>query len=87
MVRSGDLINLYMSTVMYHGYAAQAARMIAVGEITAAQEETLEMCTEAVRRAEVLIAPGVQFKELHHAAFSSYAERGYLSDDTTATMP
>ena len=87
VVRRGDLINLYISTVMFHGYAAQAARMMAVGEITEAQEATLEMCTEAVRRAEVLIRPGVQFSELHHAAFSSYVERGYLSDDTTANMP
>jgi Xaa-Pro aminopeptidase len=87
VVRSGDLINMYISTVMYHGYAAQTARMMAVGEITEAQEETLEMCTEAVRRAELLIRPGVQFRELHRAAFSSYIERGYLTDDTTATMP
>lgn len=87
VVRSGDVINMYLSTVTYHGYSAQAARMMAVGTITAAQEETLEMCTEAVRRAEALIRPGVRFCELHHAAFSSYLERGYLADDTTATMP
>ncbi|MHB8691688.1 MAG: M24 family metallopeptidase [Solirubrobacteraceae bacterium] len=87
VVRSGDLINMYISAVMYHGYAAQAARMMAVGEITEAQEATLEMCTEAVRRAEILIRPGVQFSELHRAAFSSYIERGYLTDDTTARMP
>lgn len=86
-VRRGDLINLYVSTVLYHGYGAQAARMMAIGDITEAQETTLEMCTEAVRRAEALIRPGVQFSELHHAAFSSYVERGYLTDDTTATMP
>ena len=87
VVRPGDLINIYVSTVMYHGYAAQASRMIAVGDITDEQEQTLEMCTEAVRRAEALIAPGVQFAELHRAAFSSYVERGCLPDDTTATMP
>jgi Xaa-Pro aminopeptidase len=87
VVRSGDVINIYVSTVTYHGYSAQAARMMAVGAITDAQEQTLEMCTEAVRRAEVLIRPGVEFRELHRAAFSSYLERGYLTDDTTATMP
>lgn len=87
VVRPGDLINLYVSTVMYHGYAAQASRMMAVGDITDEQEETLAMCTEAVRRAEALITPGVRFCELHRAAFSSYVERGCLPDDTTATMP
>jgi Xaa-Pro aminopeptidase len=87
IVRGGDLINMYVSTVTYHGYSAQAARMMAVGAITEAQEETLEMCTEAVRRAEALIRPGVQFCELHRAAFGSYLERGYLTDDTTGTMP
>jgi Xaa-Pro aminopeptidase len=86
-VRSGDLINLYVSAVKYHGYWAQTSRMMAVGKITARQEETLEMCTDAVRRAEALIRPGVPFKDLHQAAFSAYLERGYLTDDTTATMP
>jgi Xaa-Pro aminopeptidase len=87
VVAPGDLINLYISNVMYHGYACQSARMIAVGEITDTQEETLAMCTEAVRRAEALIRPGVPFGDLHRAAFSAYLEHGYLSDDTTATMP
>jgi len=87
VIRGGDVINLYISTVQYHGYGAQMARMMAVGEITEAQETTLEMCTEAVRRAEALIRPGVQFAELHRAAFSSYLDSGYLSDDTTATIP
>lgn len=86
-VRAGDLINLYVSAVEYRGYWAQTARMMAVGKITARQEETLEMCTEAVRRAEALIRPGVPFKDLHHAAFTAYTERGYLTDDITATMP
>jgi Xaa-Pro aminopeptidase len=86
-LRAGDLCNLYISSVSYHGYSAQTARMMAVGEITPEQETTLEMCTEAVRRAEALIRPGVQFSELHKAAFSSYIERGYLDDDTTARMP
>ncbi|WP_252503081.1 Xaa-Pro peptidase family protein [Sporosarcina sp. Marseille-Q4943] len=86
-VVSGDLINLYMSALPYHGYTAQTARMIAVGEITTKQEETLEVCAEAVRRAEALIRPGVRFCDLHKAAFSVYLEHGYLEDDTTATMP
>ena len=50
IVRSGDLINLYISGVTYHGYSAQTARMIAIGDITPEQETTLEMCTDAVRR-------------------------------------
>jgi Xaa-Pro aminopeptidase len=87
VVRPGDLINLYASAVTYHGYTAQSARMMAVGEISAAQETTLEMCTDAVRRAERLIRPGVRFSELHQAAFSAYIERGYLKDDTTKNMP
>ncbi|MCA0044242.1 M24 family metallopeptidase [Celeribacter sp. ASW11-22] len=86
-VRPGDLINMYVSGVTYHGYWAQTARMMAVGNITARQEETLGMCTDAVRRAEKLIKPGVQMKDLHEAAFSAYIERGYLKDDVTATMP
>ena len=87
VVRPGDLINLYVSTVLYHGYAAQASRMMAVGTPTDRQEETLEVCTEAVRRAEALIRPGVRFCDLHAAAFSVYVEHGYLEDDSTATMP
>ena len=86
-IRSGDLINLYISAVTYHGYTAQTARMIAVGDITQQQETTLEMCTDAVRRAEALIKPGVKFSDLHSAAFSAYIDRGYLTDDITATMP
>lgn len=85
-VAAGDLINMYMSSLPYHGYTAQAARMIAVGDITVKQEETLEVCTEAVRRAESIIRPGVPFCDLHKAAFSVYLEHGYLKDDTTATM-
>jgi Xaa-Pro aminopeptidase len=87
VVRAGDLINLYISSVTYHGYSAQTARMMAVGTITPEQETTLEMCTDAVRRAEKLIKPGVRFSDLHKAAFSAYLDRGYLSDDTTALMP
>lgn len=87
IVRPGDLINLYISVVSYHGYWAQTARMMAVGTITERQETTLEVCTEAVRRAEKLIHPGVRINELHKAAFSAYIEHGYLDDDTTSTMP
>lgn len=86
-VVSGDLINLYLSALPYHGYTAQSARMIAVGDITPEQEKTLEVCTEAVRRAEALIQPGKQIRELHQAAFSAYLENDYLQDDTTAMMP
>jgi Xaa-Pro aminopeptidase len=84
---SGDLINFYLSALPYHGYTAQIARMIAVGDITPKKEETLEVCTEAVRRAEAKIRPGVRLCDLHKAAFSVYLEHGYLEDDTTATMP
>ena len=87
IVRSGDLINLYTSAVTYQGYTAQSARMMAAGSITVEQETTLEMCTDAVRRAEQLIRPGVRFSDLHSAAFSAYIDRGYLKDDTTALMP
>jgi Xaa-Pro aminopeptidase len=87
VVRSGDLINLYASAVTYNGYTAQSARMMAVGEITADQETTLDMCTDAVRRAEKLIRPGIKFSDLHHAAFAAYIERGYLKDDVTSSMP
>ena len=78
-MRAGDLINLYISSVKYHGYSAQTARMMAVGTITPEQETTLEMCADAVRRAEKLIRPGVRFSDLHKAAFSAYIERGYLT--------
>ena len=84
-IRDGDLINLYVSSVKYHGYSAQTARMIAVGDITPVQQTTLEMCADAVKRAEGLIAPGVRFSELHDAAFSAYTDRGYLTEEETAT--
>jgi Xaa-Pro aminopeptidase len=87
IVRPGDLINHYISAVTYHGYSAQTARMMAVGEITDRQEATLAMCTEAVRRAEALIRPGVRFCDLHDAAFSVYVEQGYLQDTATRSMP
>lgn len=87
VVRPGDLINLYVSNVTYMGYFAQTARMIAVGDITDKQEETLAMCVDAVRRAEAEIGLGVEFSELHDAAFRAYTERGYLEDTATRTMP
>lgn len=87
VARDGDLINLYVSNVTYHGYCAQSARMIAVGDITPKQEDVLEMCVDAVERAERLIKPGATFSSLHDAAFEAYVERGYLSSKDTRTMP
>lgn len=84
---AGDLINFYVSGISFRGYTAQMARMIAVGHISAKQEQTLAVCTEALRRAEKAIAPGVRVCDINKAAFSAYIEQGYLSDDTTATMP
>lgn len=85
VVRTGDILNLYVSNVKYHGYTAQTARMIAIGDITPKQEETLAMCADAVKRAEARIRPGVPFSELHDAAFSAYVERGYLTREQTCT--
>ena len=67
--RPGDLINLYISNVTYRGYTAQTARMIAVGDITARQEEVLAACTDGVKRAEKLIRPGVLVSDVNNAAF------------------
>lgn len=83
----GDLINFYISGISYRGYSAQSSRMIAVGDITAKQEEVLELCTESLRRAEKMIRPGVPICDIHKAGFSVFVEQGYLKDDTTATMP
>ncbi|GAA4170621.1 M24 family metallopeptidase [Gryllotalpicola koreensis] len=85
VIRSGDLLNLYVSNVKYHGYTAQIARMIAIGDITARQATTLEMTADAVRRAEAKIHPGARFSELHDAAFTAYTDRGYLSTEQTET--
>ncbi|RKR75886.1 M24 family metallopeptidase [Frondihabitans australicus] len=85
VVRSGDLLNLYVSNVKYHGYTAQIARMIAIGDITEKQETTLAMCADAVRRAEAKIRPGAPIHDLHDAAFSAYTDRGYLSPEQTET--
>ena len=83
----GDLISFYVSGISYRGYSAQSARMIAVGEITPKQEEVLEMCAEALRRAEKEIRPGVPVCDINKAGFTAFIERGYLKDDVTATMP
>lgn len=87
VARAGDLINLYVSNVTYHGYCAQSARMIAVGDTTPKQDDVLDMCVDAVERAERLIKPGASFSSLHDAAFDAYLERGYLTSKQTRTMP
>ena len=87
VVRPGDLINLYISNVTYHGYTAQTARMIAVGEITARQEKVLAACTEGVKRAEKLIRPGASISDVNNAAFEPYIETGLLTSPQTRTMP
>ena len=87
VVRPGDLINLYISNVTYRGYTAQTARMIAVGNITAHQEDVLAACTEGVKRAEKLIRPGVLVSDVNNAAFGPYIERGFLTSPEARTMP
>jgi hypothetical protein len=44
--------------------------MIAVGSITKKQATTLEMCADAVKRAQAIIKPGLPFSALHDAAFT-----------------
>ncbi|MCC6305169.1 MAG: aminopeptidase P family protein [Rhodobacteraceae bacterium] len=87
IVRAGDLINLYISAVQYHGYFAQTARMIAVGTITDRQEEVLAMCTEGVRAAAALVRPGAMISDLANASFGPYIARGYLDSADSRTMP
>lgn len=86
-IRPGDLINLYISNVAFRGYNAQAARMIAIGDVTARQEQVLAACTEGVKRAEKLIKPGALFSEVNNAAFESYIELGLISSPNARTMP
>jgi Xaa-Pro aminopeptidase len=86
-IRSGDLINLYISNVTYRGYNAQTARMIAVGEITKRQEEVLTVCIEGVKRAEKLIRPGALVSEINNAAFEPFVEHGFLTSPDARTMP
>ncbi len=87
IVRDGDLINLYISSVLYHGYSAQIARMIAVGSITDKQEEVLQMCVDGVKNAAALLKPGRLISEVANASFEPYIERGYLSSADSRTMP
>ncbi|MBN9888954.1 M24 family metallopeptidase [Salipiger abyssi] len=87
VVREGELINLYISAVQYHGYTAQIARMIAVGGITDAQEEVLAMCTEGVETAAALVRPGALISDVANASFEPYIARGYLTDADSRTMP
>ena len=70
-----------------HQFVQQTPRMITVGTVTPKQEEVLQMCVDAVRRAEQLIKPGASFDSLHEAAFAAYVGRGYLSSTKTRTMP
>jgi Xaa-Pro aminopeptidase len=87
VVRNGDLINLYISSVTYQGYNSQSARMIAVGDITAKQEDVLAMCVDGVRRAEKLIRPGALVSEINNAAFAPYVSRGLLDSPAARSMP
>ncbi|MER2535135.1 MAG: Xaa-Pro peptidase family protein [Rhizobiaceae bacterium] len=87
IVRPGDLINLYISSVSYHGYTAQIARMIAVGDITDKQEEVLQMCVEGVEAAAALVQPGELVSRIADASFEPYIRRGYLTSSDSRTMP
>ncbi|MGK6311484.1 M24 family metallopeptidase [Neorhizobium sp. DT-125] len=87
VVRNGDLINLYISAVIYQGYTAQIARMIAVGDITDKQEEVLQMCVEGVEKAAALVKPGTLISDVANASFEPYIARGYLSSADSRTMP
>ncbi len=86
-IQTGDLINLYISNVAYRGYNAQVARMIAIGALTARQEQVLAACTDGVKRAEKLIRPGALVSEVNNAAFESYIELGLIPSSDTRTMP
>lgn len=87
VIRSGDLINLYISNVTYRGYFSQAARMIAVGSLTDRQEEVLSVCVEGLQRAERLLKPGVLVRDVNNAAFEPFVERGFLESPEARTMP
>ncbi|WP_294923572.1 Xaa-Pro peptidase family protein [uncultured Paracoccus sp.] len=87
VVRPGDLINLYISAVSYHGYTAQIARMIAVGDITDKQEEVLQMCLEGVEAAAACVRPGALVSTAADASFEPYIRRGYLNSADSRTMP
>ncbi|WP_421505951.1 M24 family metallopeptidase [Erwinia rhapontici] len=87
VVRSGDLINLYISNVTWRGYTAQTARMIAVGEITERQERVLAACTAGVKQAEKLIKPGALMRDINNAAFAPMIDAGLLTSPEARTMP
>jgi Xaa-Pro aminopeptidase len=87
MVRSGDLINLYISNVTYQGYTSQIARMIAVGEVTERQELVLDACTRGVKAAEKMIRPGALASEVNNAAFAPLIEAGLVPGTDARTMP
>ncbi len=87
VVRPGDIIQLYISSVTYRGYVAQAARMVAVGDVSDEQEEVFEMCVDAVERAMRRARPGVLVSDVHNAAFEAYIKRGFLESAQARTMP
>lgn len=87
VVKPGDLIVLYISNVTYRGYVAQTARMIAVGDITAKQEEVIAMCVEGVERAMAASRPGVLIRDVNAASFEPYIKRGYLKSAETRSIP
>jgi Xaa-Pro aminopeptidase len=87
VVRPGDLINIYVSNVTYRGYWSQTARMIAVGEITAKQEDVLAMCVEGVNRAMETARPGVLVRDVSNASFGPYIERGYVKSPESRDLP
>lgn len=87
IVEVGDIIQLYISTVTYRGYPAQAARMVAVGNVSNEQEAVFEMCVDAVERATRAARPGALVSDVHHAGFAAYIERGFLESAEARTMP
>ena len=87
ILRSGDLLNLYVSNVTYQGYTAQTARMIAIGALTARQELVIAACVEGVKRAEALIRPGALIRDVNNAAFQPYIDRGLLTSPEARSMP
>lgn len=87
VVQPGDIIILYISGITYRGYNDQCARMIIVGEITKKQEEVIEMCVEGVKRAMKVARPGVLMRDVNHAAFQPYIERGYLKSPDARMIP
>lgn len=87
IIEPGDIINFYVSGISYRGYTGQISRMIAVGDITAKQEEALEVCAESLHRAEKVIRPGARVCDINKAGFEPFIERGLLKNDVTATMP